>query len=438
MGHRHGVERHGEAAEGGREPDQQGGGRFRPGAEQHAARGRAESRADDHEAPVDTVGDQAERPLCNRTGERRARDEVDQIVDVEAAAAGEDGPQRPERAVDEADAQAPHKPHRREAPEARDVETDGRRPGRLRRLGQRYRNQRDRDENGDQREQLNPCRVVGRQQELPGHQHAEADEGVGRHDGAAVGGGGAVVQPTLDHDVEAGEREAHEEAQHAPGDRVDQEDMGERRGGDDAGKRREGPDVADTAHDEGHVEAAEDEAREIDSAEQADLERREGLDLGPHGQERVDQPVAGEEDCRAEQQRGQLPKRRGHGNADVGWRCRRGNTLRPGSGGINRRGQGAQELSWIAHPGCGLSCAGRGRNAFLEAGFAGIKWDKWDVAHARRVVRAEQLCARPCTPPAERFARARALRLPWLARSRPAWRDPDAPAARRVPHHGPG
>ena len=115
--------------------------------------------------------------------------------------------------------------------------------------------------------------------------------------------------------------------------------MGERRGGDDAGKRREGPDVADAAHHERHVEAAQDEAREIDAAEQADLERREGLDLRAHGQERVDQPVAGEEDRRAEQQRGKLPKCRGHGDVHVGWRCRRVNALSPGSGEIDEAGR---------------------------------------------------------------------------------------------------
>ena len=149
--------------------------------------------------------------------------------------------------------------------------------------------------------QLEARRIVGRQQELPRHQHAEADEGVGRHDRAAVGAGGVVVQPALDHHVEASEGEADEQTKHPPDDRVDQEDVGERRGGDDAGERREGPDVADAAHHEGHVKAAQNEAREVDRAEQADLERREGLDLGPHGQQRVDQPVAGEEDRRAEQ-----------------------------------------------------------------------------------------------------------------------------------------
>ena len=210
------------------------------------------------------------------------------------------GPRRPERAVDEADAQAPDESHRREAPETHDIEADGRGPGRLGRLGQRYRNQRDRNEYRDQREGLEARGVVRRQQELPCRQHAEGDEGIGRHDRAAVCRGGAVVQPALDHDVEAGEGEAHEEAQHAPGDGVDQEDMGQRRGGDDARERRERPDVADAAHDEGHVEAAQNEAREIDSAEQADFERREGLDLRAHGHKRVDQPVAGEEDRRAE------------------------------------------------------------------------------------------------------------------------------------------
>ena len=59
--------------------------------------------------------------------------------------------------------------------------------------------------------------------------------------------------------------------------------MSQRRGGDDAGERREGPDVTDAAHHEGHTQAAQDEAREVDGAEQADLERREGLDLGPYG-----------------------------------------------------------------------------------------------------------------------------------------------------------
>ena len=59
-------------------------------------------------------------------------------------------------------------------------------------------------------------------------------------------------------------------------------------------------------------------------------------------------------------------------------------------------------------------------------GLSGIKWDKWDVPHAHGAPRATSRVqtVRPAHPPRSSHARS-------------SWRDPDAPAPRRAPHHGP-
>ena len=89
-------------------------------------------------------------------------------------------------------------------------------------------------------------------------------------------------------------------------------------------------------------------------------------------------------------------------------------------------------------------------NTLFCAGFAGIKWDKWDSARrpaARGAGRASRVpglavperphesratsCAR------DRCARACSFHMPCPVRPRAAWRDPGAGAAPRASHHGP-
>ncbi len=137
----------------------------------------------------------------------------------------------------------------------------------------------------------------------------EIDDGVNGKDDAAVLVRGLFVEPAFDDHEQRRQAITGDRAHDPPHARQRKQAMGQRGGRGDRHHRREAADVADAAHQIGGEEAPGGEARVIGRAQDADIERGKGLDLRAQGQQRRLQPVAHQQDGRAEEQRRDLCQR---------------------------------------------------------------------------------------------------------------------------------
>ncbi|MDB5359364.1 MAG: hypothetical protein JWO51_661 [Rhodospirillales bacterium] len=117
---------------------------------------------------------------------------------------------------------------------------------------------------------------------------------------------GAMVEPALGHQEQAGDGEAAQRPQQRPHDRVDDQRLKQHRGRQQGREDRKGPDIADPAHEFPGHERTRHEAREIGSQDRADGKGAEMLERHSQAEEGLKQAGAEQQDAEPEQQRADI------------------------------------------------------------------------------------------------------------------------------------
>ena len=256
----------------------------------------------DHHAPVEPVGQPADRILKNKRAEDWRCHEIADLAAVES-----DG-----QAIDSSHAEQHRHRHtvqpeadhgkRRDLQQAADTH-----PLRLFKIwragrGQQHRYDGDRHQHRRQDEKRHAVLCAGRDHHLPDAEAAHRDNHVERQHLAAGLVGRFVVQPAFADDIHAGETEAGDNPHHRPDGRMDEDRdhqhsrRGQRR------HRAEDPHMADIVEKFGHQQRAEENAKEVAGHHKA------GCDFGKARPGRLDaeqndlKPVAGHDQQQAKKQ----------------------------------------------------------------------------------------------------------------------------------------
>ena len=368
----------------------------------HAPRERGtEGRDRERETAVAGVREAPHRPLQQRTTDDRGGHQQADVGGVEADAFAIHRGQAPERAHRQPRGQRADEGRRRCAPDQAQLELGLVADLRLRKTRHRHRQQRQAHENRRDREQDETGRRVQAQQLLRAGERGEVHHHVHRKHLAAALGRGAVVEPALDHRIEADQAHAGEHAQAHPEPGMDHDRVEQDAARDRGAEEGEGADVAHAPDQPRRDEGAEEEAEEVGRADEAEGVGREAFQAAAQRDDGVDQ--AG-----AEQQQGDAGEQRADG--DDGWQHERdfGCRPRPSAGAAPRRNW---ENIFSKQFNRGAACGPHPARIALRAGSVRVSRKRagWAVRSA---------CRRPPRHRIRRRSIARA-RSPSPARRRP-------------------
>ena len=285
--------------------------------ERHRDRGErgAEGRDGEREAAVAGVGEAPHRPLQQRAADDRGGHQQADPGLVEADALAIHRGQAPERPHRQAGGQRAHVGRGRRAPGHPEAQAHARGDLRLREARHRHRQQRQADEHGRDREQGEAGRRVQAQQLLGAGERGEVHDHVGREHLAAALGRGLVVEPALDHRVEADQAHAGQYAQPHPEPGMDDERVQQDAGRDGGAEEGEGADMAHAPDQLGGDEGAEEEAEEVGRADQAQRGLGEAFEVAAQRHHSVEQAGAEQEQGDAGEQCADRDEGGQHGRA---------------------------------------------------------------------------------------------------------------------------
>ena len=240
--------------------------------------------AENYQAPVDSVGQQADRPLQDQSPGLNHRHQQADRGRRYRRTAEEIGRDVHHRGIHEADREAAHGGDRRHPIEAAHADRDHLGLSRGLGTGQRNRDQSEGEEAAHHHDQLRRRDVEDADQELAaGHRQRDGD-GVDRDHLTARGVGRPIVDPAVDHGGQPGDADAVDDPKSEPEARVDR-DLEQQRG--DRGGRSEGGEsanVADGADHPGADHAADHEPQGVGRGDQTSRELAGFREPEAHGE----------------------------------------------------------------------------------------------------------------------------------------------------------